>query len=65
MFYFQNHQDEFNMNAALYELYKYAQHYKDDLAMSLEEDEFARKSRLNSKLDQVHDVMTGNPYCWP
>lgn len=53
------------MNAALYELYKYAQHYKDDLAMSLEEDEFARKSRLNSKLDQVHDVMTGNPYCWP
>ncbi|XP_060579456.1 plexin-A2-like isoform X2 [Ruditapes philippinarum] len=57
------HQDEFNMNAALYELYKYVQHYHEDLISALDEDEFARKNRLNYKLEQVHLAMTGEAYC--
>lgn len=51
------------MNAALYELYKYVQHYNDDLKVALEEDEFARKNRLNYKLEQVHVAMNGEAYC--
>lgn len=30
---------------------------------ALEEDEFARKSKLNYKLDQVHAAMDGNTIC--
>jgi len=59
---FQNHQDEFNIDAALYELYKYVQHYYDDLSAALEEDEFARKNRLNHKLEQVQNAMSGDAY---
>ena len=51
------------MNAALYELYKYVQHYHEDLISALDEDEFARKNRLNYKLEQVHLAMTGEAYC--
>ncbi|XP_053378224.1 plexin-A2-like isoform X3 [Mercenaria mercenaria] len=57
------HQDEFNMNAALYELYKYVQHYQEDLISALDEDEFARKNRLNYKLEQVQLAMNGKAYC--
>lgn len=57
------HQDEFNTNAALLELYKYVQAYRDDLVDVLDEDEFARKNRLNLKLEQVHIAMNGEAYC--
>lgn len=60
----QAHQDEFNTQAALLELYKYVQQYQEDLTTALEEDEFARKNRLNLKLDQVHVAMKGEAYCW-
>ena len=63
-FLFQTHQEEFNSNAALYELYKYVQQYNDDLTMALNEDEFARKNRLNLKLEQVQVAMNGEAYCW-
>ncbi|WAR26076.1 PLXA4-like protein [Mya arenaria] len=59
-----SHQDEFNMNAALYELYKYVQSYSEDLTRALEEDEFAKKNRLCQKLDQVQAAMSGRDvYC--
>lgn len=70
VFVFQNHQEEFNIDAALYELYKYVQHYYDDLSAALEEDEFARKNRLNHKLEQVQLAMAGEWFfshllhCW-
>ncbi|KAK7493969.1 hypothetical protein BaRGS_00014851 [Batillaria attramentaria] len=57
------HQTEFNPNAALMELYKYAQKYNEEVMTALEEDEFARKSKLNYKLDQVHAAMEGNTIC--
>lgn len=58
-----SHQDEFNVNAALFELYKYVKMYNADLVEALDEDEFARKSKLNQKLDQVHLAMNGKQYC--
>ncbi|KAL8574219.1 hypothetical protein ACOMHN_027873 [Nucella lapillus] len=57
------HSSEFNAGAALLELYKYAQKYNDELMTALEEDEFARKSKLSYKLDQVHTAMDGNSIC--
>lgn len=60
--FFQTHQDEFNVNAALYELYKYVQQYSDDLTAALDDDEFARKNRLNNKLEQVHIAMNGDAF---
>ncbi|XP_076468728.1 plexin-A2-like isoform X2 [Babylonia areolata] len=57
------HSSEFNASAALLELYKYAQKYNDELMTALEEDEFARKSKLSYKLDQVHAAMEGNSIC--
>lgn len=55
-----NHQDEFNMDASLFELYKYVQQYREDIKDALDEDEFARKNRLNIKLEQVISAMTGD-----
>ncbi|XP_076447874.1 plexin-A2-like isoform X2 [Babylonia areolata] len=57
------HNSEFNTNAALLELYKYAKKYNEELMTALEEDEFARKSKLNYKLDQVHAAMDGSANC--
>ena len=62
-FLFQTHQDEFNTNAALLELYKYVQQYNEELIEALDEDEFARKNRLNLKLEQVQVAMNGEAYC--
>ena len=62
--FFQTHQDEFNTQAALLELYKYVQAYNDDLVEALDEDEFARRNRLNLKLEQVQIAMNGEAYCW-
>ena len=64
IFSFQTHQEEFNTNAALYELYKYVQQYNEELTTALDEDEFARKNRLNLKLEQVQVAMNGEAYCW-
>ena len=47
------------MNAALYELYKYLELYREDLFTALEEDEFARKNRLSLKMDQLYATMNG------
>ncbi|XP_041350001.1 plexin-A2-like isoform X2 [Gigantopelta aegis] len=57
------HGNEFNINAALLELYKYVQKYNEELVTALEEDEFARKSRLSYKLDQVQAAMDGDAIC--
>ena len=59
---FQSHQDEFNVNAALLELYKYVHTYQEDLREALEDDEFAKKNKLNFKLEQVRQVMEGDGY---
>ncbi|XP_064605454.1 plexin-A2-like isoform X2 [Liolophura sinensis] len=53
------HQNDFNSDAALYELYKYVCVYNEGLVGALEEDEFARKNKLRYKLDQVHAAMQG------
>ncbi|XP_008204796.2 plexin-A4 [Nasonia vitripennis] len=57
------HQNEFNTNCALYELYTYASKYNEQLTVTLEEDEFSTKQRLAYKLEQVHNIMAadGNP----
>ncbi|CAL1531518.1 unnamed protein product [Lymnaea stagnalis] len=57
------HQNEFNTNAALLELYKYVKKYYDDIVNALEDDEFAKKSKLTYKLDQVSAAMDGNTIC--
>jgi len=57
-----SHQDEFNINAALLELYKYVHTYMDDLREALEDDEFAKKNKLNYKLEQVRLAMESDPY---
>ncbi|XP_055883626.1 plexin-A2-like isoform X2 [Biomphalaria glabrata] len=54
-----SHQNEFNTNAALLELYKYVKKYYDDIVNALEDDEFAKKSKLTYKLDQVSTLMEG------
>jgi plexin A len=51
------HQNQFNVSAALYELYQYAVKYNEDLIRNLEEDEFAQNYRLASRLNQVHGAM--------
>ena len=53
------HGAEFNTNSALYELYTYAHKYNDQLMLTLEEDEFSKKSKLAYKLEQVHAIMAG------
>ncbi|KFM60857.1 Plexin-A2, partial [Stegodyphus mimosarum] len=53
------HAHEFNTNVALYELYRYAVKYNDQLIQTLEEDEFSRKNKLAWKLEQVHAIMSG------
>jgi len=55
------HQQEFNTNCALHELYAYAVKYSDQLAANLEEDEFSSRQRLALKLEQVHKIMAGEP----
>lgn len=57
------HQDEFNTTAALYELYKYVLKYREELWQALEEDEFAKKNRLQFKLEQVRLAMDKEVYC--
>jgi len=52
-----HHQSEFNLNAALYELYQYVERYQEELMSTLEEDEFARNHRLAFKLEQVSRQM--------
>ncbi|CAH0391887.1 unnamed protein product [Bemisia tabaci] len=51
------HSSEFNTNCALHELYSYAMKYKEQLTVTLEEDEFSQKQRLAYKLEQVEKVM--------
>ncbi|CAG2174047.1 unnamed protein product [Oppiella nova] len=53
------HAHEYNTNVALHELYSYAVKYNDQLMQTLEEDEFSRKNKLSWKLEQVHQIMTG------
>ncbi|XP_037069862.1 plexin-A2-like [Pollicipes pollicipes] len=55
------HQQEFNTNCALHELYAYAVKYSDQLMANLEEDEFSSRQRLALKLEQVHKIMAGEP----
>ena len=57
------HQDEFNTTAALFELYKYVLKYREELWQALEEDEFAKKNRLQFKLEQVRLAMDKEVYC--
>ncbi|XP_052060190.1 plexin-A4-like isoform X2 [Mytilus californianus] len=57
------HQDEFNTTAALHELYKYVVKYNEELWQALEEDEFAKKNRLQFKLEQVRLAMDKEVYC--
>uniref|UniRef100_K1Q8N4 Plexin-A4 n=1 Tax=Magallana gigas TaxID=29159 RepID=K1Q8N4_MAGGI len=61
--YLQQHADDFNTTAALYELYKYIQQYYEDILAALEEDEFAKKNRLTYKLEQVRAAMESEVYC--
>ncbi|XP_049316006.1 plexin-A2 [Bactrocera dorsalis] len=53
------HTTEFNTNCALHELYTYAVKYNEQLTVTLEEDEFSQKQRLAFKLEQVHNMMSG------
>ncbi|XP_043223857.1 plexin-A2-like isoform X2 [Amphibalanus amphitrite] len=55
------HQQEFNTNCALHELYVYADKYSGQLMANLEEDEFSSRQRLALKLEQVHKIMAGEP----
>ncbi|XP_043221511.1 plexin-A2-like isoform X2 [Amphibalanus amphitrite] len=55
------HQQEFNTNCALHELYAYAVKYSEQLSANLEEDEFCNRQRLALKLEQVHKIMAGEP----
>ncbi|XP_037086635.1 plexin-A4-like [Pollicipes pollicipes] len=55
------HQQEFNTNCALHELYAYADKYTGQLMANLEEDEFSSRQRLALKLEQVHKIMAGEP----
>ncbi|CAB4053906.1 PLXNA [Lepeophtheirus salmonis] len=55
------HANEFNLNSALHELYSYAVKYNEQLILTLDEDKFACKQRLVYKLEQVHNVMQGDP----
>ncbi|XP_050411553.1 plexin-A4 isoform X3 [Patella vulgata] len=57
------HQQEFNTNAALYELYKYVLKNYNELMESLDEDEFARRSKLRHKLEKVKAAMDGDAVC--
>ncbi|CAG5132853.1 unnamed protein product [Candidula unifasciata] len=57
------HQNEFNTNAALLELYKYVNKHYEDIMNALEDDEFARRNRLTSKLEQVAAAMDGTTVC--
>ncbi|GFO07412.1 hypothetical protein PoB_003391700 [Plakobranchus ocellatus] len=57
------HQNEFNTNAALLELWKYVRKYYDDIVNALEDDEFAKKFKLTYKLDQVSAAMDGSAIC--
>ncbi|XP_013401098.1 plexin-A4-like [Lingula anatina] len=51
------HNVEFSASSAVYELYQYADKYIEQLMTSLEEDEFARKNKLASRLDQIRQYM--------
>lgn len=55
---FQLHTTEFNTNNALHELYLYAVKYNEQLSVTLFEDEFSKKQRLPSKLNQIHSIMS-------
>ena len=60
----QLHQQEFNTNCALHELYAYADKYSGQLMANLEEDEFSSRQRLALKLEQVgpcHRMYPGSP----
>lgn len=51
------HAHEFNTNVSLHELFKYAIKYQDQLMVTLDEDEFARKFKLSAKLRQTMIMM--------
>ncbi|KAL3853675.1 hypothetical protein ACJMK2_017198 [Sinanodonta woodiana] len=57
------HQDEFNTNASLLELYKYVEEYYDEIVEALEQNEFAKNYRLTSKLENVRVAMNREAYC--
>jgi plexin A len=52
-----SHQQEFTVNAALYQLFQYADRYFDTLVDVLDDDEFARNYQLARRLQQVHAAM--------
>lgn len=51
------HAHEFNTNVSLHELFKYAIKYQEQLMLTLDEDEFARKFKLAAKLRQTMLIM--------
>ncbi|KAL1461083.1 hypothetical protein WDU94_013014 [Cyamophila willieti] len=52
------HKSELSWNWALYELYKYAAKFNEQLTMALEEDVFSQMQELPSRLMEVHTSMT-------
>ncbi|CAG0885210.1 unnamed protein product [Cyprideis torosa] len=55
------HGGEFNVNAALMELYSYAMTHQEQLRLTLDEDEFSKKQRLSAKLNRVFQLMSAEP----
>ncbi|KAL0593025.1 Plexin-A1 [Plecturocebus cupreus] len=51
------HLSQFNSMSALHEIYSYITKYKDEILATLEKDEQARGKQLQSKLEQVVDMM--------
>ncbi|XP_065212914.1 plexin-A2-like [Planococcus citri] len=51
---------DFNTNAAIYELYKFALKYKNRLISELRDDEYSQKFNLAEKLKQVLEALTTN-----
>lgn len=60
-----NYANQFNVMAAVRELYQYAERYADHLAAALESDEQCRFQKLNEKLEDVHLMVNGQQtvYC--
>ncbi|KAJ8259538.1 hypothetical protein GJAV_G00170590, partial [Gymnothorax javanicus] len=52
------HSTEFNTLSALHEIYSYISKYSQEILMSLEQDEQARKQRLAQKLEQLIGAMS-------
>ncbi|XP_065215112.1 plexin-A1-like [Planococcus citri] len=56
----QLHCKDFNVNAAIFEIYKYAVKYKDRLMSVLMADESSRKLGLKEKLEKIFETMTND-----